>query len=391
LQEIYGGMIGRIVGQQFAASPLPPPPAPGEVIRVGIVSSFFYRHSNWKIPIKGWAGQLDRKRFHVTGYHLGAIRDEQTEAASRLCDRFVHRTLDTKGWRREILADAPHILIYPGLLMDISSIQLAAQRLARVQCNSWGHPETSGLPTMDYFLSSDLMEPPDADTFYTEKLVRLPNLSIYYEPVNTEAVEVTREELGLRPSAAVYWSGQSLFKYLPQYDDVFVRVAREVGDCQFVFLRHFGAPKITAIIRERLDRAFSAAGMRADDHCVFLDRLSQSKFVAAAGLCDVFLDSIGWSGCNSALECLAQALPIVTFEGKAMRGRHCAAILRMLNVPETIATSIDDYVAVAVRLGRDGQLRQAISLRMAESRDKVYCDRAPVTALEDFIERSVRG
>ena len=198
LQQIYGDIISRIVAQRFSPPPLPPPPAPGEVIRVGIVSSFFYRHSNWKIPIKGWVGQLDRKRFHVTGYHLGAIRDEQTEAASRLCDRFVHRTLDTNGWRREILADAPHILIYPGLLMDISSIQLAAQRLARVQCNSWGHPETSGLPTMDYFLSSDLMEPPDADAFYTEKLVRLPNLSIYYEPVDTEPVEVTREELGLR-------------------------------------------------------------------------------------------------------------------------------------------------------------------------------------------------
>ena len=391
LQQIYGGIISRIVTQCFSPPPLPPPPAPGEVIRVGIVSSFFYRHSNWKIPIKGWVGQLDRKRFHVTGYHLGAIRDEQTEAASRLCDRFVHRALDTNGWRREILADTPHILIYPGLLMDISSVQLAAQRLARVQCNSWGHPETSGLPTMDYFLSSDLMEPPDADAFYTEKLVRLPNLSIYYEPVATEPVEVTRDELGLRANSTIFWSGQSLFKYLPQYDDVFVRIAREVGDCQFVFLRHFGAPKATAIIQERLDRAFAAAGLRANDHCVFLNRLSQSKFVAAAGLCDVFLDSIGWSGCNSALECLAQALPIVTFEGATMRGRHCAAILRMLDVPETIATTIDDYVAVATRLGRDSRHRQEISARMATNRDKVYRDRAPVAALEDFIERSVRG
>jgi predicted O-linked N-acetylglucosamine transferase (SPINDLY family) len=140
-----------------------------------------------------------------------------------------------------------------------------------------------------------------------------------------------------------------------------------------------------------LKRAFAAAGLRADDHCVFLNRLSQNKFVAAAGLTDVFLDSIGWSGCNSALECLAQALPIVTFEGKTMRGRHCAAILRMLDVPETIATTIDGYVAVATRLGRDSQFRQAISARMAENRDKVYRDRAPVTALEDFIERSVRG
>jgi protein O-GlcNAc transferase len=391
LQQIYGEMIGRVVARRFPPAPLPPPPGPGEQIRVGVVSSFFYRHSNWKIPIKGWVSQIDRKRFHLTGYHLGAIRDEQTEAATRLCDRFVHRSLDTDGWRRQILADAPHVLIYPGLLMDISSLQLAAQRLASVQCNSWGHPETSGLPTLDYFLSSDLMEPPGAEAYYTEKLIRLPNLSIYYEPVEMEPVSVTREELGLRPDATVFWSAQSLFKYLPQYDDVFVRIARAVTDCQFVFLRHFGAQKITTVVQERLERAFAAAGLRADNHCVFLDRLSQSKFVAAAGLSDVFLDSIGWSGCNSALECLTQALPVVTFEGATMRGRHSAAILRMIGVNDTIATTIDDYVAIATRLGRDSQFRQAVSSRMAENRHKLYRDRAPVTALEDFLESAVRG
>jgi predicted O-linked N-acetylglucosamine transferase (SPINDLY family) len=391
LQQIYGEMIGKVIARRFSPAPLPPPPAPGEPIRVGIVSSFFYRHSNWKIPIKGWISQLDRSRFHVTGYHLGAIHDEQTDAAARLCDRFVHRTLDTDGWRREILADAPHALIYPGLLMDVSSLQLAAQRLASVQCNSWGHPETSGLSTVDYFLSSDLMEPPDAQACYTEKLVRLPNLSIYYEPVAAEPVSVTREGLGLRAGATAFWSAQSLFKYLPQYDDVFVRIAQAVGDCQFVFLRHFGAPRVTQLVRERLERAFSAAGMRAEHHCVFLNRMSQSQFAAAAGLCDVFLDSIGWSGCNSALECLPQALPIVTFEGPTMRGRHSAAILRMIDVTDTIAATVDDYVAIATRLGQDTQFRQTMSSRMAENRHRLYEDRAPVIALENFLEGAVRG
>jgi predicted O-linked N-acetylglucosamine transferase (SPINDLY family) len=105
----------------------------------------------------------------------------------------------------------------------------------------------------------------------------------------------------------------------------------------------------------------------------------------------VFLDSIGWSGCNSALECLTQALPIVTFEGATMRGRHSAAILRMIGVEDTIATTVDDYVAIATRLGKDAQFRRAISSRMAENRHKIYRDRAPVAALEDFLEKAVRG
>ena len=51
---------------------------------------------------------------------------------------------------------------------------------------------------------------------------------------------VSRQELGLRAAATAYWCAQSLFKYLPQYDEVFPRIAREAGDCQFVFIRHIG-------------------------------------------------------------------------------------------------------------------------------------------------------
>jgi predicted O-linked N-acetylglucosamine transferase (SPINDLY family) len=222
-------------------------------------------------------------------------------------------------------------------------------------------------------------------------LVRLPNLSIYYEPVAGEPVSVTREELGLRPRATVFWSAQSLYKYLPQYDDVFVRIALAAGDCQFVFLRHFGGSHITQVVRERLERAFAAAGLRADKYCVFLDRLSQSKFVAAAGLSDIFLDSIGWSGCNSALESLPHNLPIVTTPGAFMRGRHSAAILQMMGVSETIADTIDDYVSIAVRLANNPAERQALRERMKAAEPKVYRDRACITALEDFLDRAARS
>ena len=391
LQKLYGALVCRIMAQQHPAAALPPPPAPGEPVRVGIVSDFFRLHSNWKIPIKGWLGQLDRSRFKVFGYYLGRLRDAETEAAAAMCDRFVHRPLSADGWRREILADAPHVLIYPGLLMDTVSLQLAAQRLAPVQCNSWGHPETSGMPTLDYFLSSDLMEPPDAEAHYTEKLVRLPNLSIYYEPANITPVSVSRAELGLRADATAFWCGQSVYKYLPQYDQVFARIAQQAPNCQFVFLRHGGGPPVNELFQARLDRAFAAVGRKASDHCVFLNGMSLSKFVAAIGQCDVFLDSIGWSGCNSALESLTQCLPIVTVPGTFMRGIHSAAILRMMGITDTIAATLDDYVSIAARLANDPAERRSLSARIKDSQHKVYRDRACITALEDFLERAARS
>ncbi len=124
---------------------------------------------------------------------------------------------------------------------------------------------------------------------------------------------------------------------------------------------------------------------------MFLARLNQSKFIATIGLCDVFLDSLEWSGCNSALESLPHNLPIVTLPGAFMRGRHSAAILEMMGVTDTIARDVDDYVAMAARLANAPEERVAISNRMGASKERVYRDRACITALEDFLDNAVRG
>jgi predicted O-linked N-acetylglucosamine transferase (SPINDLY family) len=273
--------------------------------------------------------------------------------------------------------------------MNPEAAELAALRLAATQCSYIGHPQTSGLPTVDHFLSGELIEPPDAEDHYSEKLTKLSNIAFHYEPPELTSVAVTRQELGLRPGAAAYWCAQSLFKYLPQHDEVFPRIAREVGDCQFVFIRHFGR-SVTELFQQRLDRAFAAAGLRAEDHYVFLNGMDMSRFAASSAQCDVMLDSIGWSGGNTTLEALAQDLPVVTVEGALMRGRVSAGILRMMGMPETVAGTIDDYVALAIRMGRDRDWRAALKQRIASDKHRLYRDRACIAALEDFLERAAR-
>ena len=391
LQTLYGTLACRAIGAQSRQGALPAAPEAGQPIRVGFVSSHFYAHSNWKIPIKGWMSQLDRNRFKIFGYHLGRQRDQETEVAAKLCSRFVHRAMPLEGWRDEILADAPHVLIYPGLLMDELSLQLAAQRLAPVQCNSLGHPETSGLPTIDYFLSSDLMEPGDATEHYTERLVRLPNLSIYYEPIELSPVRITRSELGMRPDAVVFWCGQSLFKYHPQYDFVFAKITKLVGNCQFVFIKHAKEAAVADLFQRRLDSVFSEWGLTASDHCLFVDSLTTDRYVAAMGNCDIFLDSIGWSGFNSTSESLVHNLPVVTLRGALMRGRHSTAILNRIGVTETVADSIDEYVSMATRLATNSEERRRISLEIDRNKHRVYRDRDCIAGLEDFIENAARG
>jgi predicted O-linked N-acetylglucosamine transferase (SPINDLY family) len=389
LQEIFGGLAARIMADRYGAAQLAAPPAPGEPVRVGIVSGFMWLHSVWKVGTRGWVTQLDPKRFQVFAYNLGFKKDAETELARKLCHRYVDGTRPLSQWRDIILADRPHVLLYPEIGMFHLAAELAAMRLAPVQCSYIGHPQTSGYPTIDYFLSGELIEPANGQDHYSEKLVRLPQVGFHYEPPDLPPIAVTREELGLRPTATAYWCAQSLFKYLPQYDDVFPRIAKEAPDCQFVFIRH-STDGVTKLIQARLERAFAAHGLKADEHCIFLQGMEMARFAAASAQCDVMLDSIGWSGGNTTLEAIAQDVPVVTFEGELMRGRVSAGILRMMGMAEGIAGTIEDYVALGVRVATDPAWRALLKHRVRANKHRLYRDRACIAALEDFLDRAAR-
>jgi protein O-GlcNAc transferase len=391
LQMIFGSLGCRLVSQRYPGAPMPPPPAPDEPVRVGFVCGFFRRHSVWKIPLKGWITELDRRRFRLFGYHTRPVTDSETKIATEHCERFVQGPHTVEEWRRQILADAPHILIFPEIGMDVETAVLAAQRLAPVQCTSWGHPQTSGYPTIDFFLTSDLMEPADADGHYSEKLIRLPNLSYYYEPIEETLPPLRREDIGMRPDATVFWCARSLYMYRPEFDQVFARIAKAVPNSQFVFIEYQKGTHVTRQFSARLDRAFAKLALQSKDHCVFLHRLSQSEFSAAAGLCDIVLDSIGWSGANSTMESLPHSLPVVTMPGPMMRGRHAPAILTMIGVTDTIAGTLDDYVRIATRLALQPDWRMAIQQKMRENSHRAYRDRDCIRAFEEFMDRVARS
>jgi protein O-GlcNAc transferase len=359
-------------------------------VRVGIVSGFFFQHSVWKCVLKGWMKELDRTRFQLFGYYTATTHDAVTDTAQALCARFVQGVFPIDRWRQTILADAPHVLIYPELGMDPICPQLASQRLAPVQCSSWAHPETSGFSTIDYFLSSDLMEPPDGAGHYTEKLIRLPNLSGFYEPSDTYLELVPPPDFGIQRPAVAYWCPQALYKYIPQFDHVFPRIAQGIGACQFVFIQDKSA-HVTETFWKRLEQSFKETGLNAADHCLFLARLDHASYIAANRQCDIVLDSIGWSGGVTSLESLPHHLPFVTMAGKMMRGRHTAAFLRMMGVTETIAGSIEEYVAIAIRLARDVTWRMEMKEKIRAREHLVYRDRDCIRGLERFLDDVTRS
>ncbi|MDX2271135.1 MAG: tetratricopeptide repeat protein [Cyanobacteriota bacterium] len=389
LQTLYGQWLGRIMAARYPqwSLPLAVPPLPPR-IKVGFVSGFFRDHSVWKILSKGWIEQLNRQQFSVHLFHTSAQQDAITLGIAQQVDQWV------EGYGFEELCQQIreahlHVIIYPELGMDPLSLRLATLRLAPVQCMAWGHPETSGLTTIDYFLSSDEMESPAGADHYTETLIRLPHLSTYYTPQSVTPAALDFGQWGIEPDRIHYLCAQSLFKYLPEYDQVFSRIAQQVPSCQFLFLQGQLSAALVERFRQRLQRNFAEYGLDAQDHVVILPPLNPQEYAAYNALADIYLDSIGWSGGNTTLESLPFQIPMVTLPGSLMRSRHTAAILHQMGIPELIATNVEDYIQLAIRLGKDPDYRQAIANQIAENRHRVYQDLAPITALEKFLTEVV--
>lgn len=391
LQRLYGELICNIMSSrypEFAEQPVMP--AIKERIRIGFISGHFYNHSVWKIPIKGWMEKINKERFELFGYYTWIKDDDETKTAAKYCKRFVKNNSFEKLCQA-IRNDNLHIIIYPEIGMDPISLKLASLRLSPVQCVSWGHPTTTGLPTIDYFLSSALMEPHDADTHYTERLVRLPNLSAYITPLETQITNINRQSFNLPDNSLLYHCCQSLYKFLPQYDEIFPLIAKRVNNCRFLFSEHPKSEYITEQLRLRLYRAFDRLNLYASDYITFLPFLDNHRYNSLYQITDVFLDPIGWSGCNSAIEAINFNLPIVTFPGNLMRSRDCSAILKMMGLEECIASTREEYIDLAVRIGNDSGLRKSISNKIAENKYKIFYDMECIKALEDFFERVVNG
>jgi protein O-GlcNAc transferase len=391
LQRTYGELVCKIMGLKyphFAQLPSVPSCKSGESIRVGFVSGYFYNHSVWKIPTRGWVENLDKSQFELYGYYTWKKKDDETALARRYFKRFVEDVYSPENLCSIIRNDNLHILVFPEIGMDPISLKLASLSLAPVQCASWGHPTTTGLPSIDYYLSSDLMEPEHAASHYTEKLIRLPNLSMFYSPIDMTNADLNRGTLGLKPDSILYHCCQSPFKYLPQYDDVFPRIAREVGNSRFLFSSHPKSNWITEQFLTRLKKAFKKYDLAADDFIVLLPFLDVQQYNSLYHLSDVFLDPIGWSGCNSALEAISCNLPVVTFPGELMRTRDSMAILKMMDVKETIAAGLDEYVSLAAKLGKDAAWREDIAKRISVHKHRLYHDKTCISYLEDFFRKA---
>lgn len=358
-------------------------------IEIGIVSTHVFDHSVWNAIIKGWIKHLDTSRYSVSLFHLNTRADGETGFARSRSSHFEDGKRPLEDWVRSILSRRPDILIYAEIGMDPLALRLASLRLAPVQAVTWGHPETTGLPTVDYFLSAEYLEPAGSQAYYSESLIKLPGLGVCYEPLPIEPVAPDLRALGINDGCPILLCPGTPYKYSPRHDWVYVDIARSLGDCQMVFFTGVGRG-LDQALRHRLSSAFCASGLDFDRYVKFVPWLNRAGFHGLMKRADVFLDPIGFSGFNTAMEAVGCGMPIVTREGRFMRSRLASAILERMSLSDLIARTEREYIDLAVKLASDAHYRDSIRARILRARSVLYNDIAPVRALEKFLS-SVAG
>lgn len=385
LLQRYGRLCARLMGrwQTQSGAPVRASREPGPV-RVGVVSQYFRSHSVWHAIVKGWFQRLDRTRFELSAFCLGAGEDQETRYARSRAARFVQGAGSLRQWVDAIVDAKPDVLIYPEIGMDPMSLKLASMRLAPVQAASWGHPETTGLPTIDSYLSAADLEPAEAQAYYSERLVALPNLGCWLQPETVDPTPPDLDHLGIEADAPLLLCPGTPFKYAPEHDRALTEIAHRLGRCRLVFFE-YRSGELSSLLRARLATAFGARGLDFDRCVSFVRWQSREAFFGLLGRADVFLDSIGFSGFNTALQAVQCGLPVVTLEGRFLRGRLASGILKRIGMRELVVDDEEAYIALAVRLAQDPEYRATIRRRIEAGREVLYEDAAPIRALEDFL------
>jgi predicted O-linked N-acetylglucosamine transferase (SPINDLY family) len=362
-----------------------PPASAGGKIKVGFISRLIGNQTITRALMSGIIEKLSRRTFAVSVFSFPHARNADCEQVSRCADHVVVLPPVLDAARDRIAREQLDILCYVDIGMDPLTYFLAFSRLAPVQCATWQHPVTTGIRTIDYFISSENLEPESADTHYSERLVRLKHMPTYYSRPTLPSPLKSRRELGVDGGKTLYLCPQSLYKLHPDFDEVIAGVLRADQHGR-VFLINGIQQHWTELLVRRFQKTIPDVVERIH----FLPRLTSPDFHCLLAGADVILDPLYWSGGITTLDALAFGTPIVTLPSAMMRGRVTYGCYTHMGVLDCVATTKKDYVKRAVRMGTDSSYRERIKAKILANNHVLYENIEAVREIERFFLQATK-
>lgn len=378
----FGDLLAALVARALPPLAEAPPsrPAGARRRRVAFVSSYWTRHTVSRY-FAGFATSLDRNRFEVTVWHTGAGADADSAALAAAVERFVHVRDGIAGLAGRIRASSPDVAVFPDIGIDPRQQVLAACRLAPCQIVLYGHPLTTGLPTVDVFAGAAALEPAAADRHYRERLARLPGLGAL--PRRWDALPDPTSFRARAAGRPALLCPQNLSKITPAFDRVLARILAGSDARLFLFDRE---GPLSRRYLARLARAAAAEGVCIDDRVMMLGACPYPEFLGALQVADLVLDTPWFSGGGTSLDAFALGVPVLTTRGMLARGRQTAGMLDLMGVDGLVAADDESYVAMAFDLLRDRERHRALGTAIAARSNVLFDDPAPSAAFAALLQ-----
>lgn len=279
------------------------------------------------------------------------------------------------------------ILHYWEIGTDAINYFLPYYNTANIQCTTWGWPDTSGINNLNYYISCENFEMPESDSHYSETLIKLHNLpTYYYKPPIPEQIK-PRQHFNLKEDSNIYLCAQNVRKVHPDFDQIVFKILEKDPKAQILFIGD-KQENLTNTLKNRILNQ----SPEYKDQIRFMTRIDESEYLSLVKISDVILDTLYYTGgANTNYDAFACGTPVVTMPTKHHRGKYTAGVYQKLGIDDCIATSIDDYAEIAVKIASDKNYRAELSQKILNKSEMLFEDMKAVRELEDCFISLLKG
>jgi protein O-GlcNAc transferase len=358
----------RKVEARAAETPIrPPPPRPRDGrIRLGLMSSDLRRHPVGYFAMPLFETLDERFDLYCYSYYQGDAADDVQQAMASRSKAFRwNPEINSRDAAQVIADDQLDMLVELGGSTHMNKLDVMAFRPAPRQASWLGYPHSAGLSAIDYLLVDPYVMP-ERRELMLEKPLMLPHawypLGAFHfrpEPAADPVPPVARN------GYVTFGTANNPQKYNPQVIAAWARVLRETPDSRFLFIRPEGA---APSFRSNLRALFEEGGV-AGERILF--EPVRGLHLPHYNRLDISLDCFPQTGGTTTCESMWMGAPCVTLVGESLFERLSFSVLMNLGLPELCAQTLDEYVAIAVRLAADpariAELRAGLRARMQAS------------------------
>ena len=362
--------------------------APSSKIKIGFISEYLTDHTIGKL-FKGIILKIDKKKFEVFVFHSeqtrkGSILDDLINAENKGIIKNIFLPKDFKQKQISILDEKLDILFYPEIGLSLQLYFLSYIRLAKYQVTSWGHPETTGNDSIDYFISSKLIESENSDKNFSEKLICSESLPMFYyrpEVKNILSVEKINK-------MNLYSCPQTLFKLHPDFDKIIEGIQKRDKNSIFYFIKD---PKKTLynIFINRLKKNSKIN----TDRIHFLEKMNWEEYINHCGRSSVLLDPLYFGAGNSFYESMFYGTPTITMPTNYTKSRLVLGAYNQMKISDMklnpVVKTIDEYVNAAVEIANNRNLIDIKHQFKFKAESSLYENEKSITDLESVLDKIV--